>query len=119
MKVGERIRLLRKVKDLKQEDVAQWVDVSGSAVGSWERAQREPSIDMVAKLAMKFGVTADYLIGLTDEPTGASKEKAPVVDLRQFLDQQDVLFNGLPLTDRDKQRVMDILTGLFYDAMRK
>lgn len=117
-KFGDRLRVLRKMKDLKQEDVGELIGVSGSAVGSYERNTREPSLEMVGKLAESFNVTADYLIGITDEPTTPQKEKA-VMDLRQFLDQQEVMFNGLPLTDRDKQRVMDILTGLFYDAMRK
>lgn len=115
---GDRLRVLRKLKDMKQEDVGQIIGVSGSAVGSYERNIREPSLEMIGKLAESFGVTTDYLLGLSDDPNGSAKEKS-VLDLRQFLDQQEVMFNGLPLTDRDKQRVMDILTGLFYDALRR
>lgn len=117
MNVGDRIRILRKLNNLKQDELAEGLDVTGSAVGSWERNLREPSLETIGKLAKRFEVSADYLLGLTDDPRGHAKD-APS-DLREFLDQQRVMFNGLPLTERDRQRVMDVLTGLFYDAMRK
>lgn len=115
---GERLRYLRKLNNLKQSDVAEMLELSGSAIGSWERSLREPNLELVGKLAEKFGVTTDYLIGVSDEMEPPRKQDPPT-DLRQFLDQQQVMFNGVPLTDTDKQRINDILTGLFYYARRQ
>lgn len=115
---GDRLKYLRKLNNMKQSDVAEMLGVSGSAIGSYERSLREPNLELIGKLAERFDVTTDYLIGVSDEMKPTQKSETPT-DLRQFLDQQQILFNGIPLTETDKRRIMDILTGLFYDAMRR
>jgi len=42
--------------------------------------------------------------------------KTPVQDLKKILAQQEIMFDGVPLTDEDRRRVEDILTGLFWEA---
>ena len=63
---GNRIKTLREEKKLKQEDLAKIIDVSPSAIGMYERDEREPNDDLTLKLANYFNVSTDYLLGKSD-----------------------------------------------------
>lgn len=71
---GKRLRYLRVKEGLRQEDLANKLGISKSAVGMYERDEREPSLELIQRISSFFGVSADYLIGQTDEPTN-KKEK--------------------------------------------
>ena len=43
----------------------------------WEQGIRRPSIDELTDIAIRCGVSSDYLLGLTDDPTPADKRHAP------------------------------------------
>ena len=65
-----------------------------------------------------FNVSLDYLLCQTDdERTLEEYKKEDTTDIKEFLRDQAVMFNGLELSDGDKQRVMDILIGLFYHEL--
>ncbi|WP_445505745.1 helix-turn-helix domain-containing protein [Niallia sp. 03091] len=59
---GERLKALRNEKKLKQEDLAIKLNISKSAIGMYERNEREPSFEITKKIANFFDVTIDYLI---------------------------------------------------------
>ena len=63
----ERLVALRKEHSLTQQQLADELNVSRSAVASWENGDRIPDINNLADLSMLYNVTCDYLIGLTDE----------------------------------------------------
>ena len=60
--LGKRIAALRKQKDLRQDDIAQLLDVSPQAVSKWENDQTCPDIGLLPKLAKILGVTTDELL---------------------------------------------------------
>lgn len=60
--LGKRIAALRKLKDLRQDDIAQLLDVSPQAVSKWENDQTCPDICLLPKLAQVLGVTTDELL---------------------------------------------------------
>ena len=60
--LGKRIAELRKQKDLRQDDIAQLLDVSPQAVSKWENDQACPDIGLLPKLAQILGVTTDELL---------------------------------------------------------
>lgn len=47
---------------ITQREVAELLDCSILSYGKYERGEREPSIDMLKKMAKLFNVTVDYLI---------------------------------------------------------
>lgn len=51
---------------LSQQTVANKIGVSQRAVSKWLRAETEPTATNLFNLAILFGVSADYLLGLTD-----------------------------------------------------
>ena len=66
-----RIRDLRKQKGLTQEELGNIINVQKAAVSKYELGRAVPSTDVLSKLAYHFGVTTDYLLGLSDDPHGA------------------------------------------------
>ncbi|WP_445486459.1 helix-turn-helix domain-containing protein [Niallia sp. 03133] len=59
---GERLKVLRNEKKLKQEDLALKLNISKSAIGMYERNEREPSFEITKRIANFFEVTIDYLL---------------------------------------------------------
>lgn len=64
--IGERIKELRTENGLTQLQLAVHIGVSQKAIDYWERSVNEPKVSYIINLAKFFNVTADYLIGLTD-----------------------------------------------------
>lgn len=81
--IGKRISALRKARGMKQEELAERLDVSGQAVSKWENDQTCPDISLLPRLAGVFGVTTDYL--LTSE-----QEQAPPVRMVPEEERKDL-----------------------------
>lgn len=119
MKVfGERLKDLRVKRNLTQDEFGLIFDppLAQSTVGTYERGVRQPSLENLVVIANYFNVTTDYLLGITDEFTTINtfKEENPK-ELREFLNKNKVLFNGSELNEEEKHRMIDILTGLFWN----
>jgi DNA-binding XRE family transcriptional regulator len=65
-KFNEKLKELRKEIQLLQKQLASDLGVTQVCVAKWETGTREPSLDMLIKLAKYFNVTTDYLLGLED-----------------------------------------------------
>lgn len=61
--IGERIKSLRKEKNITQVELGKAVGVSTSMIGMYETKARKPSYEVLLKIANYFDVTTDYLIG--------------------------------------------------------
>ena len=60
---GERLRRLRKSRDITQSDLAEYIGVVPSAVGKYERlADSYPSVEALIKISEYFDVSIDYLL---------------------------------------------------------
>lgn len=64
---GEKIKELRKAKGLTQKMLAEQIGQAQSTIFYWEQNKQEPTISSLKKLCDIFDVSADYLLGLTDE----------------------------------------------------
>lgn len=69
MSTATKIRELRKQRRLSQTDLAKQIHVSQATVTSWETGRADPSSSALNALADFFGVSSDYLLGRTDQPT--------------------------------------------------
>lgn len=116
--IGERIKDLRKRKHWTQDELAHLLEVAPSSVGSYERGTRQPTIENLIRMSKYFNVSLDYLLCQTnDERTLSNFKKEDSKELRDFLNDQSVMFSGLELSERDKERIMDILGGLFWNEI--
>lgn len=68
MTLGKRIAMFRKEKGLKQEELADLVNLSPQAISKWENDQTCPDISLLPELARIFGVTVDELLSGKQEP---------------------------------------------------
>ena len=65
---GEKLKELRIDKGLTQKKVAEALSVTGSTLSHWECNYQELSYKDLLTLCRFYEVSADYLIGLTEEP---------------------------------------------------
>jgi transcriptional regulator with XRE-family HTH domain len=65
---GFRLQELRKKKGYTQTDLAKKICRAKSTVAGYETANSSPDTDTLAELAIELDTTADYLLGLIDEP---------------------------------------------------
>ena len=102
MTIGKRIAALRREKNLKQDDLAQMLEVSPQAVSKWENDQTCPDISLLPKLAKILGVSVDELLS-------GKQELQPVVTLvpeDQRKDIKDMMLRiAVDSADGDKVRV--------------
>ena len=61
--IGDKLKKLRRNRDLTQEEVAAHIGISYQAISKWERGDGYPDITMLPTLANYFGVSVDYLLG--------------------------------------------------------
>lgn len=59
---GKRVRELRKERGLSQVELAAKVGIDRSYMGFLERGERNPSLEMIAKIAEALSVTPDELL---------------------------------------------------------
>lgn len=69
-----RIRDLREDSDLKQRQVAEFLQCDQSLYSKYERDERILPLDYADKLADFYGVSVDYLLGRTDVRTPYPKK---------------------------------------------
>ena len=62
--IGERIKLLRQKNSLTQKDIADMLEISRTAVNSWEMDVSVPSAAYLIELSKKLGTSVDFLLGL-------------------------------------------------------
>lgn len=61
MKIGEKIKKLRKTKQISQESLANALGVTFQAVSKWETGTTAPDLALIPPLASFFGVSIDEL----------------------------------------------------------
>lgn len=66
MALGDKLKILRLEKDLTQEDIAKYLDVTRAVVGHWETNRQWPNKETLLKLAQLLNVPTDYLLGNLD-----------------------------------------------------
>lgn len=99
--LGKRIAALRKQKELRQDDIAQLLDVSPQAVSKWENDQTCPDIGLLPKLAQILGVTTDELLSGKQE-----LQEVRVLPPEERKDIKDMLLRIIvDSSDGDKVRI--------------
>lgn len=62
----QRIRDLREDSDLKQRELAEILGCSQRVYSNYERGDLDIPTEVLIKLARHYGVSVDYILGLTD-----------------------------------------------------
>ena len=75
MEFNEKLQELRKQKGLTQEELAQELYVSRTAISKWESGRGYPNIESLKLIAKFFNVTVDELISSNQMLVVAEEEK--------------------------------------------
>ena len=88
-KLAMRIKELRKKLGISQSELAEKISVSHFAISRYERDKTSPDPETISKLADFFGVTTDYLLGRTDDPSTLLEKElfSPTDPKQQTIDQ--------------------------------
>lgn len=142
IKLGEKIRTLRKQKNISQEVLAQYLGVSFQAVSKWENGDTMPDVTMIPAIAIFFDVSTDELFDFNRLETEQKIQQAcwniaeyryteperAEKDLRDLLKQypgNEIILNNLIYSlqiNKKHNEVIDIckalIEGTRYDDVR-
>lgn len=111
--IGKRLKELRLKKKLTQKELAESLELSKSAVIQYENNKREPNFVAMIKIERFFGVSSQYLSGLSDI-------KKPSLEL--FLNKPSQLSEIIMNEDEKvKQYSISIINhfNYFFESMLK
>ena len=93
MEFNEKLQELRKSRSLTQEELAEALFVSRTAISKWESGRGYPSIDSLKEISRYFSVTIDDLICSEEMISVAENEKKEFADKSVSLicDAMDIL----------------------------
>lgn len=73
--IGERLQEIRKDHRDTQQSLADKLHVSLHAVRCWEQNKSDPSHETLVTICRLYHISADYLLGLTDEDVAYQTRK--------------------------------------------
>lgn len=97
-----RLKELRMNLNLRQDQVAKFVGVSKNAISTYENDARQPSFEILVRLANLYRVSTDYLLGQTNSRTldlsELTEEEVTIVcDLVRSMSKKNKKLNDLSL----------------------
>lgn len=82
-KLSMRLRELRVSNKLRQDQVANLVGVNKNAISTYENDLRQPSFEILIRLADLYRVSTDYLLGRTStrsiDLSGLTEDEAAII----------------------------------------
>lgn len=90
---GLRLKELREKKKLTQTQVAKRLNLNKSTIFGYENNIKTPSVNTLTQLALFYGVSSDYLLGL---------ENRKVICVENLSDRQHEILNILLLEFHEK-----------------
>lgn len=63
-----RLRDLREDHDMKQRELAEYLNCSQQVYSNYELGQRDIPTDILIKLSKLYNVSVDYILGITNNP---------------------------------------------------
>ena len=91
---AENIGRLRRGSGQSQREAAAGLGISPALLSHYENGAREPGLDFVVRVCDYYGVTADFLLGRTSEPTDEKLRRAAeelAASLRSLADKAELL----------------------------
>lgn len=70
-----RIREIREDRDISQKEISEFLMCDQSLYSKYELGKRDFPLRLAVELARYYGVSVDYLVGLTDNPEPYSRKK--------------------------------------------
>lgn len=120
IKIGEKIKILRKRDNITQERLAEVIGVTGQAISKWESGNGYPDIEYITPIANFFNVTTDYLFNHdTEGKRRKIDEYCEVYDAhyrewKPFQERIDMMRQALAEFPAEEKLLMRLAEALFY-----
>ncbi|GAA4863099.1 helix-turn-helix transcriptional regulator [Paenibacillus vulneris] len=120
MNFYEQLRDMRKLKGFTIRELADRSGVSAAYISQLENGNRGvPSPDVLMKLSEGLNTPYSELMEVAGylEKTETERESGysrPRVNLRRFIRENELTFDGIELTEQDKEWIERMLTALFW-----
>lgn len=103
--LGIRLKKLRNEKKLTQKQLAEKINVTHVSISGYESGNRSPDTDTLQRLADFFGVSTDYLLGRTYNPT-LTPQEIDEAEFQAFINDPELgmWYKELPKSDEDELR---------------
>lgn len=116
--IGDRLALLRNERHYKQlefckcfsEFMGASKEITIPRVSAWEQNRRAPSAEMIIQLSLFYGVSSDFILGLSDERKNARmEEKREIIsskiehDIKPLSNYELAIFDHQPVYINFKQ----------------
>lgn len=101
--IGKIIKQLRKDKNITQADLAKAVGVTTSSIGMYETEVRNPSYEVIVKLANYFDVTTDYLLNNSkkeDLMNNSNKQSKKIDTIAAHLEGKNITPQKMKLLEK-------------------
>lgn len=124
MTAFDRLKELCDTQGISINKLEEKIGLGKNTLYSWKK--NTPKGSNLIKVADYFNVSTDYLLGRTDEPASISNnvpEWATNKDKRDFKkmleEDTGLMFDGVPIEGEDREKVMQVLEVLFWDAKKE
>lgn len=131
--LGPAIKELRKQNRWTQKDLSERINLKQSTISGHESQYRSLDENAIKLYADAFGMTPQQLFEFADKfsdgtttedikpkniPNWATNDD--ILDLEEMLNSNvNMAYGGEELTEEEKQRVKDVLTGIFWEKLQK
>ena len=115
MEFKDRLIKLRKELNLTQEELAQKIGYTRTAISAWEIGRNEPSNADTIKLAEYFSVSTDYLLGKSDirNPEKAQEDPLGLAKVGFSMDEYN------PPTDKQREQLAELIKVVLKDNKKE
>lgn len=124
MSIGKNIKKARQEADMTQEQLAELLNISVSAVSQWESDKTTPDISMIPALCNVFQITSDKLLDIELEKNEEEIE-AICTEARKFsskghgLEAEKILLEGLRRFPNSYGMMYDLMYIVYWESKQE
>ncbi len=116
--MGERIAKARMYMNLNQRELAKNANIAEPTLSRYENGYREPKAGTISQIAEALGISADYILGITDTIEVINKDENNLVAIEDMFDDMNItlhnsscLLYGKPVSDKTIENIVSAMKG--------
>lgn len=121
--IGKTIMALRKEADMSREDLAKYLELGRTTINGYEHNIIVPPADKLIKIADKFNVSIDYLLGRTTIRNAEEYQMLKVDVEKMLLNLVEMLYSDMSIKyagnsiDMKTRRIIGIHISAVLDIL--
>ena len=111
----ERVKELSNKRGLSISELEDRIGFGKNSIYKWKK--QSPKIETLQKVADYFQVSADFLLGRTDNPNLDNKKMPKEIDVKD--DTVIMTYGGKPVSDKDREIILAATRALVEQRARE